>query len=560
MKHERTPRSTDRASTLDRRAFLRASGALGGVLAASACTRWTVAEPFDLVLANGTLVDGSGAPPRVADVAVRGDRIAAIGTFPRSSTRELLDARGLHVAPGFVDIHSHSDREIRAVPTADSRVLQGYTCEITGNCGGSAAPRAADGKERTERLAVAQYLREVEAARPSIHQALLVGHGTLRSNAIGDGDRRPTPEELASMVRELEEALDEGAVGLSSGLEYVPGIYTPPDELHPLASVVARRGRFYATHMRNEDQTLLEAIDEAIAVSRATGVRLQVSHLKCAGRGNWTKQDAALQRIVDARASGLDVLADVYPYTAYSTTLTILFPAWAREGGNAELARRIADPALRARMRPEIVEKVGQEPGGFELVQIASELSGEFAPFGGKTIADVAAARNCEPVDALLDVVAAEHGSASYIGHAMSVENVAKVLAHPLVMVGSDGYVQKLARPAGESSNPHPRSFGTAARVLGEYCRERKALDLASAVRKLATMPAERAQLARRGRIERGYFADLVLFDFARVKDETTFTEPRRKPTGIEFVFVDGVLTVRHGEHTGARSGQVLRA
>ncbi|MBI5362370.1 MAG: D-aminoacylase [Planctomycetes bacterium] len=541
----------------DRRAFLKASAA-GAALAS--CSRWSVEPSFDLVIRGGTIVDGSGGRTYAADLGLRGDVIAAIGALPRSAGREALDATGLCVAPGFVDIHSHSDRELLNVPSADSRVLQGYTCEITGNCGGSAAPRKADVAKSKPALSVEQYFADVERARPAIHHALLVGHGTLRENAIGEIDRRTTPEELAAMTRELEQALDEGAVGLSSGLEYVPGIYTPPEELQALAKTVARRGRLYASHMRNEDVRLFEAVDEALELARATGARTQVSHLKCAGRGNWWKQAGALERIEKARAGGLDVLADAYPYTAYSTTLTVLFPSWAREGGNAELAKRLADPALRAKLRIEVAERVAEEPGGYELIQIASKLAGANAPFSGKTIADLAAAKACEAIDALLDLVLAEHGTASYIGHAMSVENVAKVLAHPLVMVGSDGYVQARTPPAGESSNPHPRSFGTAARVLGEYCRDRKALDLASAVKKLAAMPAERAQLARRGRIERGFHADLVLFDFARVQDETTFTDPRRPPTGIEFVLVDGEVVVRRGALTEARPGKVLRA
>ena len=541
----------------DRRTFLKATAA-GAALAG--CARWRVEPGFDLVIHGGTIVDGSGGKPYTADLGMRGDRITAIGALARASGREAIDATGLCVAPGFVDIHSHSDRELLNVPGADSRVLQGYTCEITGNCGGSAAPRAPRPTEGKPHLRVREYFMEVERARPAIHHALLVGHGTLRENAIGETDRRTTPDELAVMARELEQALDEGAVGLSSGLEYVPGIYTPPEELHALARVVARRGWLYASHMRNEDVRLFEALDEAIELARATGARTQISHLKCAGRGNWWKQDGALERIERARAGGLDVLADAYPYTAYSTTLTVLFPAWAREGGNADLAERIADPSQRARIRSAIEARVAEDPGGWELIQLASKLSGEYAPFTGKTIADLAAAKACEPVDALLDLLIAENGSSSYIGHAMSVENVAKVLAHPLVMVGSDGYVQPRTPPPGTTSNPHPRSFGTAARVLGEFCRERKALDLASAVRKLATLPAERAQLARRGRIERGFHADLVLFDFARVKDETTFTDPRRAPSGIEWVLVDGAVVARGGALTDARPGKVLRA
>jgi N-acyl-D-amino-acid deacylase len=524
------------------------------------CTRWSVAPRFDLVIHGGTVVDGSGGTPYCADLGLTGDTIAAIGTIGPGHGANALDARGLHVAPGFVDVHSHSDRTLRATPTADSRVLQGYTCEVTGNCGGSAAPRKPESADGASPIGVWGYLDEVERARPALHHALLVGHGTLRTNALGATDRAPTPDELAAMTRALEEALDEGAFGLSSGLEYVPGIYTPPEELQHLARVVARRDRLYASHMRNEDVRLFEALDEAVDVARITGARVQISHLKCAGRGNWWKQDGALERIERARADGLDVLADAYPYTAYSTSLTVLFPSWAREGGDAELLRRLADPEQRARIREAVTARVSEDPGAFELIQIASKLSARNAAFVGKTIADVAAARGREEVDALLDLVAEERAETSYIGHAMSVENVAKVLAHPLVMIGSDGYVMPREAPPGEPSNPHPRSFGTAARVLGEFCRDRGVLDVQTAVRKLATMPAERIGLTDRGRIARGAKADLVLFDLARVKDEATFTDPRRPPTGIEHVYVDGVLVADRGRLTEARPGKVLRA
>ena len=544
-----------------RRQVLRAAAAaLGGAAAGlgtlGSCAATRRVHTFDLVVAGGTLADGTGAPPRAADVAVRDGRIAAIGRVDPERAAQRLDARGLVVAPGFVDLHSHSDRRILDVPTADSRVLQGYTCEVTGNCGGSAAPSPPGAKRAF--ASVGEYLDALERARPAIHQALLVGHGTLRERRVGEVDRRLTPEELAALERDVDQALAEGAFGLSSGLEYVPGVYAPPEELTALARVAARRGRLYASHMRNEDLRLLEAVDETLGLAAATRSRVQVSHLKACGTRNWPKLDLALARIEAAAASGLDVRADMYPYAAYSTGLSILLEGWAREGGEGETLARLADPAQRARIRAELQARVDNEPGGFDRITIASELSDARRGWTGLTIAEVAARTSREPVDALLELLEGERGGVSYVGHAMREDDVARVLAHPLVCVGSDGYVQAAYGERG--SKPHPRSFGTAARVLGRYCRELGAFDLATAVVKLAAMPAERAGIAERGRVLPGFHADLVAFDRERVADRATFAEPRLPPVGIEHVVVAGRAVVRAGARTDERPGSVLRA
>jgi N-acyl-D-amino-acid deacylase len=510
-------------------------------------------EPFDVVVHGGLVVDGNGTPPRRADVGVRDGRIAFVGGIDRERSARAIDATGLIVAPGFVDMHSHSDRSILACPTADSRVLQGYTCELTGNCGGSAAPRDAGAKGKFRR--VSEYLHAVADARPSIHQALLVGHGTLRENRIGAVDRKLTEQELADVAFELELALDDGAFGLSSGLEYVPGIYTPPEELIELAKIVARRGRIYASHMRSEDARLVEAVDETLALASASGARTQISHLKSCGRANWHKVDTVLARIEAAVRAGLDVRADVYPYTAYSTTLTILLPSWAREGDKDALLQRLRDPAQRARMRNEVPKHVANEPGGFDLIAISSALTGSAEGFSGKTVAEIAAQWGIEPVDAYLRLLEEEQGSVSYIGHAMQETDVARILAHPLTMIGSDGTVQALDA---EASVPHPRSFGTAPRVLGRFVRELKSLSIELAVRKLAALPAERARIPERGRLEPRFHADLVVFDAATIADRATFAEPRQAPVGIEHVIVGGQSVVEHGKHTGARPGTVL--
>ncbi len=530
--------------------------ALGSSFGLSACATTRRVTRFDLVVTGGMLVDGTGAPPRRADAAVLDGRIAAIGVIDPEQAAERIDATGFVVAPGFVDIHSHSDRSILEVPTADSRVMQGYTCEITGNCGGSIAPSTSDAKRKFPD--VASYFKALEEARPSIHQALLVGHGTLRERLIGEVDRKLTPSELAQLERDVEEALEQGAVGLSSGLEYVPGIYSPHEELDTLAKVTARRGRLYASHMRSEDKYFLEAVDEVLNLARTSGSRVEVSHLKACGPKNWPKIDVAIARLEAVVADGFDVRADMYPYTAYSTGLSILVEKWAKDGGNSELVKRLADPAQRARIRAEVLEHVDNEPGGFDRITIASELEGTNKAFTGLTIEEIGKKTSREPVDVFLKLLEDEKGSVSYVGHAIQESDVAKVLAHPLVCVGSDGYVQ--AAHGDQASKPHPRSFGTAPRVLGRYCRELHAFDLQTAVKKLSSMPAERARLVERGRILPGFHADLVVFDAALVADRATFAEPRLLPIGIDHVVVAGRIVVKDGKHTGERPGSVLRA
>lgn len=548
----------------DRRRFIQASAA--GALAAAlpSCAGVETAEPFDVVVRGGTVVDGEGLPPARADLGIRGDTIAALGAIGGWQARTVIDATGLHVAPGFIDIHTHSDGSIFGCPTADSRLRQGVTTEVTGNCGGSAAPRrpAADEGENDGRPGnrprwtdVASYAATWREARPAINHALLAGQGTIRRLVLGEVDRNATPEELREMVRILEEALDQGAIGLSTGLEYVPGIWTPAEEIHALARVVAARGAFYASHMRDEEDKLLEALREALETGRRTGVRVQVSHLKANGRGNWNLQEPAIALIEGARRDGVDVLADAYPYVAYSTGLSILLEGWVRDGGDAAMQGRLRDPGLRERIRKEVAARVRSEPGGFELIVIAGVSGGQDRSLAGRSIAQIAEAAGTEPAEAVLRIL--EAGGASFVGFGMSEENVERVLAHPLVMVASDGSVMKPpADPQG--SRPHPRSYGTFPRVLARYARDRGIFDVATAVRKMTSMPADQAGLRDRGRLRRGFKADVVVFDAAAVRDEATFEDPHRFPSGLPWVLVNGAVAVAGGVPTGERAGRFL--
>lgn len=552
-----------------RRAFLNTGAAAAAGVATFGLPRIEAAPSFDLVLSGGTIVDGTGAPVFTADLGLRGGRIAALGAIAPEQGRRALDVSRFHVCPGFIDIHTHSDGGILRYPTADSRVRQGVTTELTGHCGSSAAPLAGLPAER-RRAAwrengidatwsdVASYLDTLERTGIAINQALLVGQGTLRDNAVGLVDRPLTPDEMTAVLRAVEEGIEQGAFGLSTGLEYTPGRYTPTVEIVAMARVVARHGGLYATHIRNEETMLLEAVDEAISIGRQAGVRVEIAHLKAAGRPNWGKQAASLHLIESARRSGIDVGADAYPYTAYSTSLTILLSDAALEGGMPAVVERLRDPAWRARIRREVDQQMAKELGDYALIVISSVRSPANRPVVGRTMTDIAGLWNVDPVDAVLRLIEEEEGGVSFIGHGMSPENVDMVLGHPLVMVGSDGSSMAPVGRAAET-RPHPRSYGTFARVLGYYCRERQLFDLPTAVKKMTSLPADQIGLAGRGRIAPGQAADLVVFDAGRVRDTATFDAPHQYPEGIAHVLVNGVFVVENGAHTGATPGRALR-
>jgi N-acyl-D-amino-acid deacylase len=557
------------SSRVSRRTFLHGSSSAFVGLALASSVRAETLPAFDLVVRGGTVLDGTGGPAFRADVGVRGGTIAALGDISPDRASSVVEATGLHVSPGFIDIHTHSDPDVLAYPGADSRVRQGVTTELAGNCGASAAPLTGLGVE--ERVAawheegieadwsdVASYLDRLDRAGLSINQALLVGQGTLRESAVGPVDRPLSVDEMRGMARALEEGLEQGAFGLSTGLEYVPGRYTPTGELVELARVVARRGGLYASHIRNEEAQVLEAVAEAIEIGRQAGARVEISHLKAAGEVNWPKQGAALDLIESGRAHGISVLADAYPYTAYSTGLLILTEGWAREGGTAAILGRLRDAEARARIRDEVEANVAEDPGSWDRIVISSVKNPGNRVLVGRSLAQIAEAWSVEPSEAYARLLEEEDTAVGFVGHAMSEANVDRVLVHPLVMIGSDGSSMAPTGRAAET-RPHPRSYGTFARVLGHYARDRAVLDLPTAVRKMTSTPADQIGLRDRGRIARGMKADLVVFDAAAVRDRATFEDPHRYPVGIPHVLVNGVPVVRDGTHTTARPGRALR-
>lgn len=507
---------------------------------------------YELVIRGGTVFDGTGAAGIDADVAVAAGRIAAIGVRLRGKGAEEIDARGRAVAPGFIDIHSHGDGSLWEDPRAESLVRQGITTIVVGQDGSSRAPG------RVETPTFAALFASVDRLMPAVNVASMIGAGTIRELTVGTGDRPASGDEVRRMTAMVEAALAEGACGVSSGLEYSPGAFASLEELIALCRPLAARRLPYATHMRNEDDRLLESIDEAIAVARGARCPLQISHLKTQGPRNWGRLDAAFARIDAARREGLDVAFDRYPYLAYQTGLTNLFPVWSRDGGTDALLRRLEDPAAAVRIRTETLAKV-ELIGGWDNVMIAGVRDDADRAAEGKRLGVYAASVGADPYALATALLARSRGSVGMIGFAMSEENLERILAHPMGMVCSDGGAFAVDGPARQGS-PHPRGLGSFPRVLGRYVRERRALSLASAIHKMTALPASRIGLRDRGRLAPELAADLVVFDPAIVADRATYDNPFQYPAGIDLVVVNGRAALRGGERRGAGAGRALRS
>lgn len=490
-------------------------------------------------------------------MAIVGPRVSAVGRVPEAGLAE-IDARGLAVAPGFVDIHSHADGSLFRDPSLESVVRQGVTTVVVGQDGGSGAPRepAGDPDERG-RETFAALFADIERLPPGANVASMVGLGTVRAVVVGEDDRPATADEMARMRVLVERALGEGACGVSTGLEYTPGAFASLAEMIEVTRPAAGRRVVYSTHMRNEDDRLLEAIDEAIAVSEGAGCGLQVAHLKAQGPRNWGKLDAVFERFAAARARGVDAAFDVYPYVAYQTGLTNLFPVWTRDGGTDAFLARLRDASLADRIRNEAEDRAALI-GGWQNVQITSVSATEDRAVEGLRLEAAARAAGREPYAYAVELLLRNRASVGMIGFAMSEPNVERQLAHPLAIVCSDGGAFATEGPA-RRGRPHPRGLGTFPRVLGHYVRERKVLALSEAIRKMTSQPAARCRLRDRGELRPGAFGDVVVFDPATVADRATFDDPFQYPVGFRAVVVNGVVALRDGVR-GARSGMALRA
>ena len=512
------------------------------VLLFSLATSQQQAAPFDLVLANARIVDGTGAPARTGDIGIRDGRIAAIGALSGQSAKERVDIRGLVVSPGFIDVHTHAD-DVASKPLAENFIHMGVTSIVAGNCGSSA-------------LAVGEALTRIRDTGVSVNFATLIGHNTVRSAVMGSVQRDPTLDELERMRTLVFKAMAEGAVGFSTGLQYIPGTYSKPNEILELARVAANEHGIYATHMRNEGTELEAAVAESIRIARTLDMALEISHLKVDSPSRWGASAVALKLIDDARAAGVKVQADQYAYTAGSSSLSIRFPSWALEGGNARIRERLEDEVTWAKVKKEMQGLLAERGfndlswavvasyrgdaslNGLSMKQVAEKMIGS-----GSADAQLEAARRM--------MIA---GGASMVYHFMGDEDIARIMRHPMVSFASDSGV--IERGAGV---PHPRGYGNAARILSEYVRERKIISLEDAVRKMTSLPAAFFGFSGRGVIKDGAVADLVVFDPARVKDEATYPAPHAFASGMPHVLVNGVFVVRDGKTTGAKPGRILR-
>ncbi|HPS54092.1 MAG TPA: D-aminoacylase [Sedimentisphaerales bacterium] len=500
----------------------------------------SVDSEFDIIIKGGNIIDGTGKEAFCGDVCIKGERIVEIGkNIAASAGKKIIDASGLTVCPGFIDVHTHS----AGGSMSYGYIHQGVTTEIGGNCGSTGSPKKTQDGKHT----IGQDLEAYEKQKSLTNFGTLVGHAAIRNFGMGLEDRDPTSAEITVMQGEVAESLEQGVFGLSSGLEYTPGCFSKANEMIELCKIVKKYDAIYTTHMRNESDKVLDSILETIQVGKAADVRVEISHLKLSRVKAWHLADKVLETIEKARKEGLDIACDKYPYAAWSTYLAILFPDWAKAGDSVLLGQcsnligRLKDASLDAKLRSD-VEKVIEDMAGPENLLI-----------DGKTLKELSQELNQTPYDVMKDLIIKTNGTTGVIGFSMNEKNIEKLLAFPLTSVASDGYGH------GFDGRDHPRSFGTFARVLGRYIRERKIMSLQEGIRKMTSWPAEHFQIKDRGVLEKGKFADVTIFDQENIIDTATFENPTQKPKGIEYVIVNGNVTIEKGQLTETRAGKVLR-
>lgn len=541
--------------------------------AAPALTAQT--EEYDVVITNGRIVDGTGNPWFYGDVAIRGDRIVKVGRIVSAPAKRTIDARGLIVAPGFVDMLGQSEQNLLIDPRAESKVFQGITTEVTGE-GGSAAPlndyilKELDPflkhfKLTADWRTLGEYFARLERSRSAINLATYVGATQVRQYVLHDENRPPTTAELDQMRALVARAMEDGAVGISTSLVYAPAFYAKTEELIELAKVASRYGGVYASHMRNESNSIMPAIDEAIRIGREANIPVEIFHLKMAGKQNWGKMRDVIAKIEDARASGLDITADQYPYVAGATSLGASVPPWAHEGGTAKFVGRLKDPATRAKLKQEMRapsdkwENFYLGAGGGEGVLISSVLNRDLAKYEGKRVNEIARMMGkSDEMDALFDLLIADNAQTGMIIFLMSEDDVKLALKQPWVSIGIDHGEVALSGPLAEG-NAHPRGYGSFPRILGRYVRDEHVLTLEEAIRKMTSLAANRVHLQDRGIIKPGFFADVVVFDPQTIHDVATFEDPNRLSIGMRFVLINGEPVVLDGKQTTALPGRPLR-
>jgi len=532
-----------------------------------------IAADFDVIIKNGAVYNGTGSEAQHVDLAIRGDRIAGVGDYKNAKAKTIIDARGLAVAPGFINMLSWSTESLIQDGRSQSEIRQGVTTEIMGE-GESMGPlndrvrefmlkQQADIKYDITWKTLAEYLQFLEKRGISCNVASFIGATTIRQNVIGFDDRPPTPQELDQMRELVRKEMEAGALGIGTSLIYPPAFYAKTDELIELCKVAAKYKGKYISHMRSEGNQLLEAFDELLRISREAGIPAEVYHIKAAGQKNWGKIDNLLSRIESAQKEGLNIRANMYTYTAGGTGLDACFPPWTEDGGYPALFKRLRDPATREKIKAEVKidsdkwENLYLSAGSPDRIILVGFKSEKLKPLTGKSLAEVAKIRGKDPIDTAMDLVAEDESRIGAVYFMMSEENVKKEIAKPWISFGSDEASQA---PEGVflKSNPHPRAYGNFARVLGKYVRDEKAIALAEAIRRLSALPATNLGLDHRGFLKEGMFADVVVFDPATIADHATFEKPQQYATGVKHVFVNGTQVIKDGEHTGAKPGRAL--
>src|SRR5262245_37616094 len=533
------------------------------------------APAFDLVILNGHVIDGTGSPWYAADVGIRDGRIAAIARLAGAPAKRTIDAAGKVVAPGFIDMLGQSELTVLVEPTLPSKIFQGITTEITGE-GGSVAPLddriiAADAVGYAHLTITpdwrthAQYFARVEKQGLGINMAHFVGATQVRRMVLGDADKQPTPADLDRMRALVRAAMEDGAVGVSTSLQYAPAPYAKTEELVALATEAAKYGGVYATHMRSEAGGVLDALDEAIRIGREAKIPVEIWHLKAAGRQNWGRMREIVAKIEEARHSGVEVTADTYAYPAWFNSFSAFVPPWAHDGGDARLIERLKDPAMRARIRTEMLstdtgswDNEWQEIPGPEAVTICVVQNPELKSLQGKTLAEIAKLWNEDPIDTLFDILVKDHAFTEVAVFGMSEPDIALAVSQPWVAFDNDSQGTAPTGLLGEE-HPHPRAYGTFPRILRKFVREDRLLTLEDAIRKMAALPAQKMRLADRGVLKAGMWADVVVFDPDRITDKATFENPNQFSVGMDYVLVNGVPVIAGGKGTGAMPGKVLR-
>jgi len=546
---------------------------LSSLLAAEASGSPQNPTDFDVIIRGGTVYDGTGAEPKHVDVAIRGDRIAEIGDLKTAKAKTVIDAMGLAVAPGFIDMLSWSNESLIQDGRSQSEIRQGVTTEIMGE-GESMGPvndrvrehmlrGQGDIKYEIKWNTLAEYLRYLETRGVSCNVASFIGATTIRENVIGFEDKPPTPEQLEQMRQLVRKEMEAGALGIGTSLIYPPAFYAKTDELIELCKVAAKYQGKYISHMRSEGNRLLEGLDELIRISREAGIPAEVYHIKAAGQQNWPKIDDLLSRIEAAQKEGMKITADMYTYTAGGTGLDASLPPWTEDGGYPALFKRLRDPATRGKIKAQVQtpsdewENMYLAAGGPEHILLVGFKSDKLKPLTGKTLAEAAKMRGKDPIDTAMDLIAEDESRIGTIYFMISEENIRKELSKPWISFGSDEASQA-AEGVFLKSNPHPRAYGNFARVLGKYVRDEKVIPLTEAVRRLSALPATNLGLDHRGFIEKGMFADVVVFDPATISDRATFEKPHQYAIGVKHVFVNGAQVIKDGEHTGAKPGRAL--